>query len=160
MPFFDARFDVSSVKELERKLARLPRPAANAVRKSNRKWAAKLRDLIRAKAPSGGGAKHGSRHDTKPGALRRAIRSRASANSAKVMGGYGGGDSAAPHFGVNEWGGGVRWVSKNGKAHGIFIKPENPSGYFFRPTVREHAPQVGKDAAQDAIRVVKETLGS
>lgn len=170
MPVFDARFDVSSVQELERKLSRLPRPVENEVRKSNRKWAAKLRDFIRAEANAilGRGSKYGGRHDTRPGAIARSIKSRASGKSANV---YGGGPGA-PHFNVQEFGGGVYWVGKSGKGHYIPIgsrtnvssnaagNARGAQGKFFWPTTEAYAPQFGQYITEDAIRIVHETLSS
>jgi hypothetical protein len=148
--------DVRSIEELQRKLARLPRPVENAVRKSNRKWATKLRDLIRAEAAAilGSGSKYGGKHDTKPGAVRRSIKSRASARSSRVTGG----GTGAPHFNVSEYGGGVRWHNIHGKSHGIPVKAARPSGYFFMPTVRDHIDEYGDAAAQEAFAIVRAGL--
>ena len=148
---FDTKFDVSNLEELKRRLGRCPKEAANAVRKSNRKWAAKLRDIIRAKAPSGG-SKYGSRHDTPRGAIRRGVQSRATADSALVRG-------RAPHFIVSEFGGGVRWTNGR-RSHGIPIKPRNPEGYFFFPQAREHADDIAREATEAAMDALRLALAS
>jgi hypothetical protein len=149
---FSAKFDVSSLKELNSKLSTVSAEAYNAVRKSNRKWAAKLRDLIRAAAPSGGG-KYGARHDTPRGALKSSIRSRASADHAYVQGGGG----SAPHAAVQEFGGGVLWIG-GGKSHGIGVKPPRADGYFFFPTAKDNADKIVQDAIDEATKIIMTTL--
>jgi hypothetical protein len=151
---FTSKFEVSSVEQLERRLSRVSKEVAPAVRKSNRRWAAKLRDLIRAKVPRGSGAKYGPRHTTPKGALRRSVRSGATADSAYVKGG-----GTVPHFFVNEFGGGVRWT--NGRtSHGIPIKPRNPQGYFFFPETRQNVDEIATDAVHEAETIIRENLSN
>ena len=171
MAFFDARFDVGSIDELERKLARLPRPVENEVRKSNRKWASKLRDFIRQKAAVLLNArdKQGGRHDTRSGALAKAVKSSASGKNAKV---YGNNTAAAPHFAVQEYGGSVFWHNSNPKVGGHAIPIGNrvnvetnksgnrrgAEGKFFNPTAREEAPLIAERITESAIKIVHEML--
>ena len=152
---FDSKFDVSSLDELKRRLGRCPKEAANAVRKSNRSFAAKLRTFIRNAAPRGSGAKYGPKHTTPRGALRRTVRSGASADSAYVKGGGAG----APHFIVNEFGGGVRWTNGR-RSHGIPIKPRKADGYFFFPQAREHADDIAREATEAAMDALRLALAS
>lgn len=167
--FFDARFDVSSVTELEKKLARLPRPVENEVRKSNRTWAAKLRDLIRAEAAMtfGARAKTGPKHKTRPGAWAKSVRSKASGRNAHV---YGGGTASAPHWAVQEYGGSVFWRNARGKGHSIPIgnrvnvssnrsgNRHGAEGKVFWPTVNDHAEDIARYITEDAIKIVHDML--
>jgi hypothetical protein len=99
--------DAMSLKAFSAMLPRLPRPVLNEVRKSNRHYAAKLRTEIRAKAPfTKSAGNEGPRHDTRHNAIKRSIQSRASATYAFVRGG----NAAAPHFMVHEFGGSVFWT--------------------------------------------------
>ena len=170
MPIFDARFDVGSIEELEKKLARLPRPVENAVRKSNRKWAKALGQLIRAEAEYefSSRSKTGGRHDTPEGAWAKAVKWKASGRNAHV---YGNNTAAAPHWAVQEYGGSVFWKSrKTGNGHVIPIgnrvnvssnavgNRRGAEGRVFWPTTRDHAPTFGRYIAEDAIRIVHEML--
>jgi hypothetical protein len=152
---FDTKFDVSNLDELQRRLGRCPKEAQSAVRKSNRSFAAKLRDYERAAAPSGN-SRHGSRHDTPPGSMRMSIRPGAGADYAYVKGG----GARAPHLPVQEFGGGVRWVSKHGRVHGIPIKPRNAEGYWFFPTGKRHVPELQREATDAAMEVLKQELAT
>lgn len=152
---FDTKFDVSNLDELNRRLARCPKEAQNAVRKSNRGFAAQLRGYERAAMPSGG-SKYGARHDTPAGAMKMSIVSRATAEVAYVRGGGG----KAPHFIVQEFGGGVLWRSKRGRKHGIRIKARNAEGYFFFPTGKKHVPELQQDATDAAMQVMQEQLAT
>lgn len=100
--------DAMSLKAFGSELGRLPRPVLNEVRKSNRKHASIMRGLIRAKAPTTGASmrRQGSTHDTRHGAIRRSVISRAGTNYAEVRGG----NAGSPHFLVHEFGGAVFWT--------------------------------------------------
>ena len=164
-------FDVHNIKELERKLARLPRPVENEVRKSNRKWASKLRDFIRQKARVllSTRAKQGGRHDTASGALAKAVKSRASGKNAMV---YGNNTPSAPHFAVQEYGGSVFWRNSNPRVRGHSIPIGNrvnvetnksgnrrgAEGKFFNPTAEEEAPLIAERIAESAVKIVHEML--
>ena len=172
-------FDVTELKALADAMGRLPSEAKNAVRKSNRKWAAKLRDLIRDAAPrTGSKAREGSRHATRSGAIRASVKSRAGTDYAAVVGG----NEAAPHFLVHEYGGAVFWTKAGGggkgrarfgnkssaeigarlaargvRGHVIPVKPRTASAFFFK-TGEEHVDELATAAADEAMRAVATAL--
>jgi hypothetical protein len=82
-----------------------------------------------------------------------------------------GGGPGAPHFNVQEFGGSVYWYNARG-GHVIPIgtrvnvttnrsgNRRGAEGKFFWPTTREHAPDFGRYVAEDAVRIVHETLNT
>jgi hypothetical protein len=101
-------YDTRELRDLERKMRRVPREARNAVRKSTRAGINQLRDLIKAEAPRTGKTRRrqGPKHDTPTGVVRRSVRSRVGTDWASVYGG----NAKAPHFYSHEFGGGVWWT--------------------------------------------------
>lgn len=177
---FDSKFEAKSLEVLERRLSRVAAEAAKAVKVSNRKHADRLADLIRNETPTGGGSvqhrhprskgtarPHGrARH----GGMKRAVRARATADSASVVGGM----KSVPYYIVNEFGGGVRWT--NGRSsHGIPVRARSATlaslglhgdsggtsgaaGWFFFPTVRKYLPEIQSDLIRDAEAVIRSEL--
>lgn len=110
---------VSGLGELVKELRGTDRDIRNAVSKVNRKWTNVLRDKVKAISPRTGGTsgkglrgrrkqaakRSGPQHKTKPGAFKASIKSHVGVNYGSVTGG----NEAAPHFIVNEFGGAVWW---------------------------------------------------
>lgn len=171
---FDSKWDASSLRELERLLEHVPAESVKAVRKSNRLWAGKLRDLIRGstnlpRLSAKSKKKQGARHDTKR-SLRWAITSRAGTESSAVVARR----SKFPHFNVIEFGGGVMW-RRGSEKHRIGVRKRSPSmktmglydkkgrqrgatGWFFWPTIRDHLDDIQASAVKGAEDAVRRTL--
>ena len=114
--------DCKGIDQLARVMTYAPKEVEKEVRDTNKAFATRLSEFIRAVAPKTGGAvqhrsersqaKGASRrrsrgHDTPAGAFRASIRPFAYLNSAGVRGG----NKRAPHFIVNEFGGSVWWMN-------------------------------------------------
>jgi hypothetical protein len=178
----DTKFDITSLDQFQRRLGRVPLEASKQVSKRNRQHANQLRDVIRREMPvSGGTVKY--RHDgskakglsrkggARRGAMKGSVRSRASADSASVVGG---GTSATPHFYANEFGGEARWTSRTGEHHipvrarskslaQLGLKNESgngrgAAGWFFWPTARKYLPTIALALRRDAEAIVRREL--
>lgn len=142
--------DAMSLKVFGSELGRLPRPVLNEVRKSNRHHAAIMRGLIRAKAPTTGrsGSREGGRHDTRHGAIKRSVISRAGANYAEVRGG----NAASPHFNVHEFGGSVFWTKAS--------SPKSARDMFGHKSSKQLAEKLSARGVKGHVIPVKTRLPS
>jgi hypothetical protein len=172
---FDTKFDTSDLDTMNRRLARCSKEAMKAVRESNKAQAELLAERIRRNTPrtsAKSAARQGKKHKTRPGALAKATRARATGDSASIVGG-GRSKGPAPHFYAHEFGGSVLWSSPStSKRHRIGVAHPAPSisslglfdrsgtqrgsaGWFFYPTLRSHEKQYVAaivDAADKAVR--------
>jgi hypothetical protein len=147
---FDSKWDVSSLKELDRRLARVPAEAAKQVAKRNRQHANELAKRIRAEMPVAGGvvkhrhswshAKYGSSSRKSAGGkgkLRRSVRTKVGADYASVLGGGPlTSQEGKSYFYANEFGGGASFVNRAGNKQFIPTREREPtvkaSGLFDR----------------------------
>lgn len=184
--------EAGSLDELERVFRTVPREAENAVRRENRGIAKTLRELIKPEVPYGytPGMVRNSHPDSRaheyegkkrapgspPGTMRKAIKSGAAVNYARVYADH----NVAPHFAVNEFGGAVRWfkaVSKHSpKAHAIPVRRRSATiksqnlldhsgtqrgsvGWFFFPTAARYIPEMRLRHADRMHEVMEQTFG-